>query len=140
LLCVFLSFLAGISLWHRKKVGPEHILVLFFIGTAMLHMILESQNRYHYNILPIFAILAAVGIVDIFHNYESKTGISKTEENVVLQQELTTTLAELPADQETVEAKNNNFDMLSAIKSGHVTVTVSEEYLKSEQKSEILDE
>lgn len=152
LLCVFFSFIAGIALWFRKKTGPEHILVLFFIGTAILHMILESQNRYHYNILPIFAILAAVGISEIFDYYRKKTTTLKAVEANELQQEITPTQVELSAtqkqplalknqeSQENQEDKSNKFDMLSAIKEGHVVVTVSEAYLKRTHNSEVLDE
>ncbi len=167
LFCVFFSFIAGIALWFRKKTGPEHILVLFFIGTAILHMILESQNRYHYNILPIFAILAAVGISEIFNYYTKKTTTLKAIENIKLQQENTPTQVEFsdeqkhPLAQEQQEnrenqesqeqqqqhehqvqqvEKSNKFDMLAAIKDGHVIVTVSEAYLKSTQNSEVLDE
>jgi len=115
-------------------------LILFFIGTAMLHMILESQNRYHYNILPVFAILAASGIIEIFRHYAKKTSTIKPDETSEAQQELAAVQEENLADQEPVEAKDNKFDMLSAIKDGHVIVTISEAYLKSVQQSEILDE
>ena len=140
LLTIFLSLLMGVSLWYKKKVGPEHILILFFIGTAILHMILESQNRYHYNILPIFAILAANGCVEFFHRYSNKTSItidgyksSAMQQSVITIQEELTAAPEPPSTKQ--EEKDNKFDMLSAIQDGHVVVTVSEAYLKSTQES-----
>lgn len=72
LFCVFFSFLEGISLWRRKNISLEHILILFVIGTVILHMVLENQNRYHYDILPVFAILAAVGIREFFNYFMHK--------------------------------------------------------------------
>jgi hypothetical protein len=144
LLCVLFSTLAGIALWFRKKVGAEHILILLFIGTAILHMILESQNRYHYDILPLFAILTAVGSTEIYRYFTKKPGITNIDQSFDVQQELVATQEELVAVQEElgateeqplkqqglVKENDNKFDMINAIKDGHVIVTVSEAYLK----------
>ena len=65
LFCLFVSAIFGLSLFRRKNTQPEQALILLFIGTAALHMFLESQNRYHYFILPIFAVLASMGIANI---------------------------------------------------------------------------
>ncbi len=145
LLCLFLSLVAGISLWFRKRFGPEHILILFFIGTAILHMVLESQNRYHYNILPIFSILAAYGCVELFRYYLGKTNTynennSISEQNIVFstENEVTATLEQQQfSAQERSQEKNNMFDMLAAIKEGHVIVTVSEAYTKNTEDKDI---
>ncbi len=69
LLGVFFSSLFGFSLFKRKNIGPEQGLILLFIGTVILHMLLESQNRYHYFILPVFMILASMGISQIYRSY-----------------------------------------------------------------------
>ena len=78
----------------------------------------------------LFAILAASGIIEIFHHYAKKTSTLKSDEALEAQKEISAGLEELSAVQESAEAKDNKFDMLSTIKDGHVIVTVSEEYLK----------
>jgi hypothetical protein len=145
LLCVFLSILAGRALWSKKTVGPENIMILFFIGTAILHMILESQNRYHYNILPIFAILAAYGCVEFYHRHASNTVASQGYGNYIVQRSVNVAKDELAAIEEKPDVKveqpeGNKFDMLTAIKEGHVIVTVTEAYAKEMDEREIKNE
>jgi uncharacterized membrane protein YhaH (DUF805 family) len=69
LFSVFFLAVLGIQLFRRKDTGPEQALILLFIGTVILHLILETQNRYHYFILPIFMILTAMSIVEIYQGY-----------------------------------------------------------------------
>lgn len=130
LMCVFFSFMAGILLWNKKKLGAEHILILFFIGTAILHMLLESQNRYHFNILPVFAILAAVGITHIIGHYAKKASAPVTEPASVYWQETAETNHRTADEKADGYGGDNKFDMMKAIKDGHVIVTVTEEYVK----------
>ncbi len=149
IICVYLSLISGVFLWFRKRVGLEHILILYFIGTAMLHMILESQNRYHYSILPVFAILASAGLVDIFRYYIHKTELkieSVIEKEEPTFEEMTSrgltsegTISEGVISEEPEfsnceeKVKDNRFDMLDAIKKGHITVTVTEAYLRQHE-------
>ena len=72
LFSVFFSAILGIQLFRRKTIGSEQALILLFIGTVVLHLILETQNRYHYFILPIFMILASMSIVDIYRGYDTR--------------------------------------------------------------------
>lgn len=73
LFSVFFSAILGIQLFRRKEIGPEYALILLFIGTVILHLVLETQNRYHYFILPIFMILASMSIVEIYRSYVAIT-------------------------------------------------------------------
>lgn len=73
LFSVFFSAILGIQLFRRKEIGPEYTLILLFIGTVILHLVLETQNRYHYFILPIFMILASMSIVEIYRSYVAIT-------------------------------------------------------------------
>jgi 4-amino-4-deoxy-L-arabinose transferase and related glycosyltransferases of PMT family len=66
LFAVFFSAVFGFSLFRQKNTQPVQGLILLFIGTAVLHMFLETQNRYHYFVLPVFAILASMAIADIY--------------------------------------------------------------------------
>lgn len=127
---LYFSFIAGMFLWFRKKVGPEHVFVLIFVGTALVHMILESQNRYHYNILPVFAMLSANGIIQIFRYYKRKKEVQNGDSNNLEAPQKDDnnnyfSISELPLK------NSNSFDMLQAIKDGHVKVTVSEEYIRN---------
>lgn len=72
LLSVFFSAVFGFGLLKRNNTGPAQALMLLLIGTVVLHMILESQNRYHYFLLPVFIILASMGIAEIYHGYTRK--------------------------------------------------------------------
>ncbi len=147
MICVYLSLLAGIYLWFGKKVGTEHVLVLYFIGIAILHMFLESQSRYHYNILPVFALLASTGTVEIFRHHAAarKTATDsialssadfKSEEQSL---EMATAMEDRKPSEGELMGKNtgpidNKFDLLEAIKEGHVTVTVTEAYLNRDEE------
>lgn len=151
IICVYMSLIAGIFLWFRKKAGTVHILVLYFVGIAFLHMVVESQSRYHYSILPVFAILAAVGAAEIFRfhrHWEEQSCGSQSEaaglehENRLIGEQLSKKqehgIEESKAPVFTGKDKNtaagNRFDMLDAIQKGHVTVTVTEAYLKEKEE------
>ena len=67
LVTLFLSAVLGMRSFKQREIGPTHVLMLIFIGTALLHMILEWQNRYHYFVLPVFMILASMAFADIYH-------------------------------------------------------------------------
>lgn len=69
LLNVFFSSIFGLQLLKRKNTGPAQALILLFVGTVILHLFFESQNRYHYFILPVFMVLASMGIGEIYRDY-----------------------------------------------------------------------
>lgn len=63
---------AGYFLFKKKQGSSLGIPVLFFIGTALMHMLLETQGRYHYDILPMFMLLTAFAVSEIFKHYKSE--------------------------------------------------------------------
>ena len=132
IICVYLSLVSGIFLWFRKNVRTEHVLILYFVGTALLHMILESQGRYHYNILPVFALLAVSGLTEIFRYYQNHLAHNQSQNTDVLAGKEQETKHKIPSekDRNINNTSNNSFDMLEAIRKGHVTVTVTEAYLE----------
>ena len=104
------------------------MLMLIFLGTATAHLLLESQNRYLYHVLPIFAVLAAVGVAEQY-------GVVKNRKLVVVAEKMTEAIDEkMAAERLEFEAVHSEipemFDIVEAIKAGHVTVSVSEAYLK----------
>ncbi len=66
---VFFSSILGFQLFKRKDTGPVQVLILLFVGTVILHLFLESQNRYHYFMLPVFTVLTSMGIAEIYRAY-----------------------------------------------------------------------
>ena len=45
-----------------RALGAGLLLPLFFLGLTLAHMLVEVANRYHYSLIPILAIFAALGL------------------------------------------------------------------------------
>jgi len=129
LICLFFSALAGGFLWRRKNGSPAQMLILFFIGTAIVQMVLESQNRYHYNILPVFMILASFGITEIYHGFFRKPDVEEAKGISAAGDTLKQADARQPQ-----AAQPSQFNMTQAIMDGHVTVTVTDSYRKEAER------
>lgn len=137
---VALSALAGLYLL-RERGSWSDLLILFFCGTVVLYLLVENQNRGHFHCLYVFAILAAVGLHEMFldSKYRVVQGdAQKRRQEEVLQQEAEAlrriAAAEAYAQQKQAEGMSNSFDMASALESGHIHVSVSESYLAPEKK------
>jgi hypothetical protein len=51
----------------RISLDPQReylLMLLFFLGTAALHMALETQVRYHYSVIPLFILLAVPALMN----------------------------------------------------------------------------
>lgn len=170
LIVVFWAGISGIYLWFKKGSLEQLVMILLFIGTAILHMLLESQPRYHYYGLQVFSILAAIGIAGIYKSLLEKfsLNVSNSTENKSLEhKEIINeeTLEPKEVEGEILEKINiheinhensinhteeplekvmannsNSFDMLKAIKDGHVTVTVTQAYEDFNSKNEVKEE
>ena len=81
---IFFSAVFGLQLFKQKTASPAHVLILLFIGTVALHMVLESQNRYHYFILPVFMILSSMAIAGIYRGY-ARMNSPKPNEQIELE-------------------------------------------------------
>lgn len=141
LLSVMFSGVTGIYLW-RKKGSYAFPLILLFIGTVVAHIILENQNRYHYYILQIFAILAAVGISLMYIEKRERITLAngvKDEEIQIRERELYEIQQmkeeEEKARQLRLTSMSNTFDMRKAIEEGHIIMTVSEAYKDNTEHS-----
>jgi len=132
------SFLTLIYLLQRKA-SSLYVLVLVYLGTAAMHLMVESQNRYHFHILPVFIIIASVGIKYISENAMNFVKTSDLERRQK-EKQLTSEEAALKqfeieehkAIEKRYKSMTNAFDMQSAIRNGNVTVTVSEGYMEPE--------
>lgn len=135
---ILFSFMTLIYLLYRRF-SYLYLPVLIFLGTAAIHVLVESQNRYHYHVLPAFMIIASVGMGYIFENargFVRSNEIQKEEKKKqrIREEELLRQFEE--EEHQAIETRyktmTNSFDMDSAIQNGNVTVTVSEKYKKDE--------
>ena len=51
-----------VSLFRSRTLGAGLLLPLFFLGLTLAHMLVEVANRYHYSLIPILLIFAALGL------------------------------------------------------------------------------
>ena len=59
---VFLAAVAGIMrLFRSRALGAGLLLPLYFLGLTLAHMLVEVSDRYHYSLIPILIIFAALG-------------------------------------------------------------------------------
>jgi len=134
MLTVFFALIALIYLL-KKKASYAYVLILVYLGTAAMHLFVESQNRYHYHVLEVFIILAGMGIHFIFENERDRVDIirkNKKKKDQLLESEKEKIEIEETVEKRMVEIRkevmSNVFDMENALKNNHVTITVSEAY------------
>lgn len=119
--------LGAMEAWRRRLAPNAMILIcmLFFLGTALSHMLLETQVRYHYNMIPFLILLAAWTV-----RSWSKTAAEKEDVRVIYM--------DRPENDE--EKKDNiHFDMAKAIAEGHIHVSVTENVARTEEASKMED-
>lgn len=131
---IFFALIALIYLL-KKEGSYVYILILIYLGTAGMHLFVESQNRYHYFVLQVFIILSGLGIHFIFEDgrnkadeilnnksekeFTSKTKNEETQIEKIVEERITKIRK---------EEMSNAFNMEEAIKNKHVIMTVSEAY------------
>lgn len=130
------SFMTLIYLLARSA-SYLYIPILLYLGTVGMHLLVESQNRYHFHVLPVFMIIASVGIQYIFEN---AVGFVKSQDMLRLEKEKLKCKEEFilkkfeEEEHEAIKLRyqkmTNAFDMKSAIEKGNVIVTVSEKYME----------
>ena len=49
-------------MFSSRSLGPGLLLPLYFLGLTLAHMLVEVANRYHYSLIPILIIFAALGL------------------------------------------------------------------------------
>jgi len=50
--------------WRKRTLDIGYIMLLIWLGTIAAHLILENMNRYHYHVLSLLPILAALSVFD----------------------------------------------------------------------------
>ncbi len=117
------SLVCALGMWRSgaRKHPLAMVCVIFFLGTALSHMLLETQVRYHYNMLPFQMLLAVMGI----SSWRAKE-TSETAVKVVYR--------EKEASAELEHEDNTHFDMRSALLEGNIIMTVTEAYLADAER------
>ena len=142
LLCLAFAGIAGIFLW-KKGNDVEYVFILIFVGTVGMHLFVESQNRYHFHALYMFALLAGCAVDGIYRLNRSKV-LRLREEKEAAREELCRKQeriqkmhqdeAELTRLRE--EAMQSKFDMKDALERNLIRVSVSQAYQQEEKKDE----
>lgn len=142
LLCLAFAGIAGIFLW-KKGNDTEFVFVLIFVGTVGMHLFVESQNRYHYHALYMFALLAGCAVDGIYRMNRAKVLKLREEKEAARaklreKQERIRKLHqdELELTQLREEAMQSKFDMKDALERNLVRVSVSQAYQQEDKKDE----
>lgn len=115
MMLLLLSLLAVMGAWQRIRAPHPMMMVciLFFLGTALAHMLLETQVRYHYNMIPFLILLSGYALC----GWRERVA----EEPAVQILEIYRDTKEMPEDY-------TRFDMGSAILNGNIRVSVTKKY------------
>lgn len=143
---VFLSLIALIYMWKQEG-NWSILLVLLYLGTVAMHLMVETQNRYHYFVIQVFIALAGLGLQFVFRDARKSIQVKSEEqrEQAVIEQieqletQQITLLDEKKAELQK-EVMENVFDMKDALVNGHVKMTVSEAYAPKDETIETASE
>ncbi|MGN1022528.1 MAG: glycosyltransferase family 39 protein [Lachnospiraceae bacterium] len=137
-----ITLLCAIYCW---KEGPGAVfpIQLMVLATVALHLLVENQNRYHYHVLALIAVMAGAALARVFevedgrvmaglHAKEAQRQQKKAaERRIAAQLEEESRLQEMRA-----KALHAQFDMEKAIREGHITITASEAVKKAAEEGE----
>lgn len=126
------GLVGGIALFRRKP-DSSFAIILMILGTIALHLLVENQNRYHFHVLSLLPILAAVALRAILDavgrncmaaQYEAQRRKEQAQERARI-------IAQTRADEAErarlrAEALHAQFDIGKALREGHVNITMSE--------------
>lgn len=141
LLAVAFAGIGGIFLWE-KGMDYEYVFALIFVGTAAVYLFAESQNRYHYHVLFIFALMAGNTFKEIYAMNRAKAlkiREEKERRKRILLEDEEWRKRELEEEEKLKnlreQAMKSQFDMKDALERGLIKVSVAKIY-EEEEKSE----
>lgn len=128
---VALSALGAVFLIRRRGTWA-YVPITVFLGTVAMHLLVENQNRYHFHALYLFVLLSAVALHILYETCEDhlvrgqadrtqKRLLKEAEDNAYRRIEE----AENYAQQKSEQSMQSQFDMASALRDGHIRVSVS---------------
>ncbi len=98
----------------RQRYAPDGMIflcMLFFLGTALSHMLLETQVRYHYNMIPFLILIAAWTVQQWSRMPQDKETLRIVYQDRVVE----------PDNGE----DHTHFDMAKALADGHIFVSTT---------------
>lgn len=115
MMLLLLCLIAVLDTWRKTRAPHPMMMVciLFFLGTALAHMLLETQVRYHYNMLPFLILLGSFALA----GWRER-----------MQEEPPVRLVEIERDSKEMPDDHTHFDMGSAILNGNIRVSVTKKY------------
>lgn len=119
-----LALLGALEAWRRQRAPMplQMLAILYFLASALSHMLLETQVRYHYSIIPILILLAVVCL------HEWREHAAEEPAVRIVYQKVPGTNQE--------KMNYTHFDMASALAEGHVRMTVSAAYTEDAKRAE----
>lgn len=131
---ILMAGMAGLFVW-KKGNGTEYLMMLIFVGTVGMHLFVEMQNRYHYHVLFMFAILAGCGMKGLYEMNREKAFKQDMHEQMLEERKREDEERYKRRIEETAEfermreqAMKAQFDMKDALEKGLIKVSVTEEY------------
>lgn len=123
---LLLALLGALEAWRRQRAPMplQMLAILYFLAAALSHMLLETQVRYHYSILPILMLLAVICL----HEWREHAA----EEPAVR------VVYQTAPSEEQAHMDYTHFDMASALAKGHIHMTVSAAYSEDAKRAEEL--
>lgn len=144
LMIVAFAAVGGVFLW-KKGNSFLYPFCLIFVGTVAMHLLVENQNRYHYHVLFMFALIAGCTVKDIYSMNRSKVLCVREEKERLKQQDASDRerRRKILEDEEMLtrlreEAMKSQFDMKSALEKGYIKMSVSEAYQKEENDDTVV--
>ena len=139
---LLMAGIAGVVI-YRRKVDASYSMILMILGTVALHLLVENQNRYHYHVLPLFAIMGGISFAGIMRNSAHRVNANKFRKQYELQQnsERERIIREQSEEKSKLqkiseESFQQQFDMEKALKEGHITIVASEQAVKNTPDTE----
>lgn len=134
------ALIAAVMQWlGKRRVEPAfYVCMLFFIGTALLHMLLETQVRYHYNMIPFLIIMSGYTLIawegNMAKEPEHETESLMTPEERMWNEAIRSAPSPdipVPNAVDALPLRFSAEDLSSAIREGHVVVTLSQASAKN---------
>lgn len=115
MMLLLLGMIAVLEAWRRNRAPHPMMMVciLFFLGTALAHMLLETQVRYHYNMIPFLILLGSFALAGWRQRVKEEPPVR---------------IVEIERDSKEMPEDHTRFDMGSAILNGNIRVSVTKKY------------
>ena len=137
---LLLAAIGGLMSYFRGR-PLSYILIMILNVTVLVYMVLEFQNKNHYMLLPIMAVMSGIAVSEIFkmcEEYVMKVKLEKLAEEQAMEAQKQK-LTELKKQKEELWQMRTNalhaqFDMGSAIREGHIRIICSQAVSEDDAK------